>query len=111
MSKYSSFKLKLIYVFRINDQAHKGCLKIGEATIEGDKHSDFKPNSKDLNAAARARINQYTQTAGITYDLLHTEVAFNSLHPIGDHDVHNVLRRSGIKQKYFDTTHKKNEWF
>jgi len=111
MSNYSSFKLKLIYVFRINDPAHKGCLKIGEATIEGDKHSDFKPNSKDLNAAAKARINQYTQTAGITYDLLHTEVAFNPLHPIGDHDVHKVLRRSGIKQKYFDENHKKNEWF
>lgn len=111
MSNYTSFKLKLIYVFRINDEAHKGCLKIGEATIEGDKHSDFKPNSKDLNAAARARINQYTQTAGISYDLLHTEIAFKDFKGIGDHDVHKVLRRSGVKQKFFDTTHKKNEWF
>ena len=30
----SSLKLKLIYVFRINDVAHSGCLKIGEATCE-----------------------------------------------------------------------------
>ena len=30
----SSLKLKLIYVFRINDAAHRGCLKIGEATCE-----------------------------------------------------------------------------
>lgn len=111
MSNYTSFKLKLIYVFRINDEAHKGCLKIGEATIEGDKHSDFKPNSKDLNAAARARINQYTQTAGISYDLLHTEIAFKDFKGIGDHDVHKVLRRSGVKQKFFDSAHKKNEWF
>ena len=111
MSNYTSFKLKLIYVFRINDEAHKGCLKIGEATIEGNKHSDFKPNSKDLNTAARARINQYTQTAGISYDLLHTEIAFKDFKGIGDHDVHKVLRRSGVKQKFFDTTHKKNEWF
>ena len=28
----SSLKLKLIYVFRINEAAHLGCLNIGEAT-------------------------------------------------------------------------------
>ena len=26
---------KLIYVMRINDKAHKGCLKVGDATVEG----------------------------------------------------------------------------
>ena len=111
MSHYSSFKLKLIYVFRINDAAHEGCLKIGEATIEGDKHSDFKPNSKDLNTAARNRIRQYTQTAGIQYELLHTQLAFKDFHAIGDHDVHKVLRRSGVQQKYFEASCKRNEWF
>ena len=111
MNKYNSFKLKLIYVFRINDDAHKGCLKIGEATIEGDKHSDFKPNSKDLNSAARARIKQYTQTAGIQYELLHTQLAIKDFNAIGDHDVHKVLRRSGVKQKFFDPSHHRNEWF
>lgn len=111
MSKYSSFRFKLIYVFRINDDAHKGCLKIGEATIEGDKHTDFAPNSKPLNTAARERINQYTHTAGIHYDLLHTEIAVRDTRLIGDHDVHKVLRRSGVKQKFFDQAHKRNEWF
>ena len=28
-----TFEYKLIYVFRINDKAHEGLLKIGEATI------------------------------------------------------------------------------
>ena len=32
----SSLKLKLIYVFRINDAAHRGCLKVGEATCDND---------------------------------------------------------------------------
>ena len=32
----SSLKLKLIYVFRINDAAHSGCLKVGEATCDND---------------------------------------------------------------------------
>ena len=33
MKYFSSLKLKLIYVFRINDAEHEGCLKIGEATV------------------------------------------------------------------------------
>ena len=70
----SSLKLKLIYVFRINDAAHHGCLKIGEATCEDENVFGLSPNSKALNEAARKRINQYTQTAGIAYDLLYTEL-------------------------------------
>jgi len=111
MNKYTPLRFKLIYVFRINDEAHHGCLKIGEATIEGDKHCDFKPNSRDLNQAAKTRINQYTQTAGICYELLHTELAFRPPCAISDHDVHNVLRRSGVSQKLFDKSHRQNEWF
>ena len=71
----SALKLNLIYVFRINDEAHKGCLKIGEATSDSKKIWDLEPNSKELNSAAKKRINQYTQTAAISYDLLYTEVA------------------------------------
>ncbi|MBP5687314.1 MAG: Eco57I restriction-modification methylase domain-containing protein [Muribaculaceae bacterium] len=109
--KYSSFKFKLIYVFRINDEEHKGCLKIGEATIESDKHGDLTPNSHSLNQAAKQRINQYTNTAGITYELLHTQLAMKGYKMIGDHDVHKVLTRSGIKHKFFNTSNKSNEWF
>ena len=69
-----SSKLKLIYIFRINDDTHKGCLKIGEATCDDETVFGLSPNSKPLNAAAKKRINQYTQTAGINYDLLYTEM-------------------------------------
>lgn len=34
----NTFEYKLIYVFRINDTAHKGVLKIGEATIHTKKN-------------------------------------------------------------------------
>ena len=47
----SSLKLKLIYVFRINDVAHSGCLKIGEATCEDENVFGLSPNSKALNEA------------------------------------------------------------
>lgn len=110
----SSLKLKLIYVFRINDTAHRGCLKIGEATCEDENVFGLSPNSKVLNEAARKRINQYTQTAGIAYNLLYTELTVynrGGLRSFNDKEVHNVLERSGIKKKVFDTVNKANEWF
>lgn len=111
----SSLKLKLIYVFRINDTEHKGCLKVGEATCDNDNVFGLAPNSKALNESAKKRINQYTQTAGIAYDLLYTELTiYNSKHGLcsfNDKEVHSVLERSGIKKKIFDTENKANEWF
>jgi hypothetical protein len=110
----SSLKLKLIYVFRINDTAHLDCLKIGEATSDSENIWGLEPNSKALNNAAKKRINQYTQTAGISYDLLYTEVAIYAekgvVKAFSDHEVRNVLTRSGLKIKVFDTANKANEW-
>ena len=111
----SSLKLKLIYVFRINDAAHRGCLKVGEATCDNDNVFGLAPNSKALNESAKKRINQYTQTAGIAYDLLYTELTIynrkKGLCSFNDKEVHNVLERSGIRKKIFDTENKANEWF
>ena len=108
------FSYKLIYVFRINDELHKGALKIGEATIKYDGDpADLTPSCKELNTAARPRINQYTQTAGLTYDLLHTELAFyenskGNKKAFNDKRVHKVLTNSGIKQAKLANS---KEWF
>jgi superfamily II DNA or RNA helicase len=111
----SSFNLKLIYVFRINDDGHRGCLKIGEATSDNENIWGLEHNSKALNEAAKRRINQYTQTAGISYDLLYTEVTLyglkGKLQSFSDSEVHKVLIRSAIKRKTFNNANKANEWF
>lgn len=111
----SSLKPKLIYVFRINDDAHKGCLKVGEATCHEDDVLGFAPCCKALNQAAKARIDQYTQTAGISYKLLYTELTLfvrdKHFCSFNDKEVHNVLLRSGIKRKTFDINGQANEWF
>jgi hypothetical protein len=111
----SSLKLKLIYVFRINDAAHSGCLKIGEATSDNENIWGLEPKSTALNKAAKKRIDQYTQTAGIEYDLLYTELTIyndkKGLKAFSDHEVHSVLTRSGVKKKIFDSKNKANEWF
>jgi len=102
-------------VFRINDTAHLGCLKVGEATSDNENIWGLEPNSSALNKSAKTRINQYTQTAGISYDLLYTEVTVyndkQGLKSFSDAEVHKVLVRSGIKRKIFDTQNKANEWF
>ena len=115
MQKYSTLKAKLIYIFTIPDAAHQGCVKIGEATLEDGFNLGLQPNSKELNAAARKRIDQYTKTAGVSYNLRHTELAF-SVHDgyfgsFNDKDVHNVLLRSGVQKHDFSDKHQGTEWF
>ena len=116
----TSLKAKLIYVFAIPDEPHAGCLKVGDATFYSDKGDaeDWPlPNSELLDKAARERIDQYTGTAGIAYQLLHTEIALykdkdDQTCAFRDHDVHRVLERSGVKKKAFDgVSTKSQEWF
>lgn len=111
-----AFEQKLIYVYRINDTAHEGILKIGEASCNaGMTYFAFEPNCKELNVAAKDRIRHQTQTAGVTFELLYTEATAymkgKNLIVFQDHDIHDILVRSGIKRKIFDTEHKANEWF
>ncbi len=109
----SALRPRLIYVFAIADEAHADCLKIGDTTLPDDIGSaSTEPNSDVLNSAARARIAQYTRTAGISYELLHTELALcikdGGEYSFRDNEVHSVLDRSGIKREKFDGA---REWF
>ena len=114
-----AFQYKVIYIFEISDEKHKGLLKIGDATIDTNKPIDqLNPNCKDLNQAALSRIKQYTNTVGVTVKLLHTELAVRSILKDGDfqlkafrdYDVHRVLLNSRIQKiKLANSTSR--EWF
>lgn len=110
-----SFEPKLIYVYRINDESHKGCLKVGEASCHSTEYFSLKPNSKELNESAKERIRHQTQTAGIAFELLYTESTSSfdgrEIKSFQDHEIHDCLVRSGIKRKCFSDDHKANEWF
>jgi hypothetical protein len=113
MKYTSSLQCKLIYVLAIDYDTHKGCLKIGEATSDNPNIWELEPNSQLLNESAKKRIRGYTQTAGIRFTLLHTELAVynknGKLESFKDTEVHDVLVRSGIKKKVFEPNN--NEWF
>lgn len=114
-----AFSYKLIYAFTINDETHRGLLKVGEASLATTKSIDsLPPNCHDLNQAALKRIKSYTNTAGLNVDLHHTELAVRmvqtangiELKRFRDNDVHDVLEYSGIhKEKLPGSTAK--EWY
>ncbi|MDO4466568.1 MAG: Eco57I restriction-modification methylase domain-containing protein [Bacillota bacterium] len=122
MKKFeSSFEYKVIYIFEINDEKHKGLLKIGDATVETDKDiTQLAPNCRELNQAALNRIKNYTNTAGLNPHLLHTELAVRmvknkntnlpELKAFRDHQVHAILRQSNIPSKKLEGSTSK-EWF
>ncbi|WEZ08867.1 hypothetical protein P5663_02960 [Priestia flexa] len=62
---YQAFKHKLIYIFTIPSETHKGRLKIGETTFEGNPY-----DKEGIENSAKTRIDQYTKTADIDYELL-----------------------------------------
>lgn len=115
-----AFDYKVIYVFTIDDESHRGYLKIGDATLHTKTSIDqLTPNSHELNQAALQRIRAYTNTAGVSPKLLHTELAVRqqknedgsvSIQAFRDYQVQNVLKNSGIEnQAIGDSTGR--EWF
>lgn len=115
-----SFEYKLIYIFEINSETHKGLLKIGDTTLQTELAIDsLSPNCRELNQAALKRIKQYTNTVGVTPKLLHTELAVRTikdadgkwvLKAFRDHDVHRVLVNSNIEKKKIKNS-TSQEWF
>ena len=100
-------KYKLIYVFTIDDEAHHNMLKVGETTLK----SDSLPTNELIKTAALKRIKSYTNTAGIAFKLLYTELAIRSDGTIfSDSDVHNVLKNSGFSNQTIGET-TGSEWF
>ena len=75
----------------------------------------LEPNCRELNAAARKRIDQYTKTAGIQYTLHYTELTVSIrgglIQAFNDKEVHEVLIRSGISRHDFSQKNQGREWF
>lgn len=114
--RYTTAERKFIYVQTVNNEngqlaAYEGAQKVGEGTVSSDDiEADWTANSEFLRKIAPKRIKQYMTTAGLHFELGWVELAYKKSTKtwFRDHDVHEVLKRSGIK-------HPKelagNEWF
>jgi len=97
----------LIYVYEIPGSVdHAGILKVGDTSFKSTKKSaELTVNCAELKAAAKKRIDQQTGTAGVKYVLHHAELAVRTVQTGGekmlsffrDHEVHDVLEKSGYK--------------
>ncbi|HFU3818195.1 TPA: Eco57I restriction-modification methylase domain-containing protein [Streptococcus suis] len=103
---YATAERKFIYIQTVNNEsglfnAFEGTQKIGEGSVSSDDiETDWSPNSDFLRTVAPKRINQYMKTSGLPYTLGWVELAYKKATKswFHDYDVHNVLKRSGIKQ-------------
>ena len=124
MAVYNTSSYKIIYIFSIPDEAHKGLVKIGDASIRTSLSLDDLSANCDIlrEAADKGRIKDYTFTAGIKVNLLWAQLAvrykddmlngksITTTQNFRDHEVHNVLKNSGIKVAYPNGI-KNREWF
>ena len=124
MSKIGSYDVasyNVIYIYTIEDEAHKGLLKIGRSSLSSPYSiAQLPPNSPQLNQSAHLRIQQQTKTALVNYKLLYTELAVRPIYmkdgskQIGsfvDDDVHNVLFNSRYQARKFFESGRASEWF
>ncbi len=121
MANYDVASYNLIYIYAINDETHKGLLKIGQTSFSS-KYSiaQLTPNCSTLNQNAHNRIQQQTKTALVAYELLHTELATRTItmadgtkqiQSFQDHDVHDVILNSGFQAIKFVESGKPSEWY
>ena len=104
---YKTFESKLIYIFTIPSESHKGLLKIGDTIFSGNPY-----DKEAIEIAAKKRIDQYTVTANIDYELLYVDLAITKKGEyFRDYDVHNVLKRSGIEPYKSNDNKRGREWF
>ena len=120
MLRYDVAYYKLIYIYAIHDEQHKGLLKIGETSFSAPESiAQLPPNCARMNSAAAVRIDQQTRTALVSYELLYTELAVKTitmrdgstqLKQFSDGNVRDVLSNSGYRIIQFNESGRRSEW-
>ncbi len=104
---HETFSYGVIYIASFPLKTHEGRLKIGYTTV-----TSSKPTQEEIDLAAHERIQKYTQTADIPYTLEHAELSIKSNRGhFTDHDVHEILKRSGFKRKSIYINNSRSELF
>lgn len=109
----STFSYKIIYVFRIPYETHRGLLKIGETTLESHlTPKELPDNSKQLLEAAIRRNKIDSNRLGVPTEIVYTTLAIDKHNKtFRDTDVHKILKNSGIEKYNFDNETNPQEWF
>lgn len=115
----ATYKYNVVYVYSIDDERHRGALKIGKTEIDTDTKTggELSPNCEALREAANKRIKEQTQTSAVAYNLVYAIKAHfindeGREYKFNDTDIHAVLLASGYHRHYFpDLEDQAKEWF
>ncbi len=112
---FDTYSYGIVYIYSIPDESHSGRVKIGAATYDGaliDPLNLTPDEQKEIDAAARKRIDQQTKTSDTKYHLEGAYVSLtNKYEYFSDYTVHNILKRTGIERKSVNTKNEHSEWF
>lgn len=117
MQRICTYKYKGVYIYSIDDAAHRGALKIGKFSVEASlSRAGLEQNSELLRQSATDCIDNQTSRAAIEYKLEWAELALYEKdgEPIefDDHAVHTVLENSGYKKREFSNLRSNpQEWY
>ena len=110
-----------IYIFKIDNDEHKGILKLGMTSFYSNKSvKELTNNCDELNYFCKKRIDEETKTILEKYTLLHTEIAWRKITmgdgsvqetTFTDKDVHALLKRSGFIAEIHQESGRDSEWF
>ena len=112
-------KYKLVYCARIDDDRHKGMLKVGDTEFTPTKQlSLYAPNDPVLQSEAESRIRSWSGTAAAGAELVYCEalIRYNNdtqnNETYRDNEVHAVLQQAGFPKVDFDSANDSGrEWF
>lgn len=112
-------KYKLVYCAKIDDDRHKGMLKVGDTEFTPTKQlSLYTPNDPVLQREAESRIRSWSGTAAAGAELVYCEalIRYNedtqNSETYRDSEVHAVLQQAGFPKVDFDSAiDSGREWF
>jgi superfamily II DNA or RNA helicase len=103
----------VIYAYSLpHVTTHHNHLKIGKTNIKLEDYAIAEDKAKAIQDAANKRIRKDLLTSEVNYILEYTTLGIRSDGTsFEDHDVHNVLKRSGIDNIVHTEDKKYGEWF
>ena len=117
MRRICTYNYKGVYIYSIDDDAHRGALKIGKFSVEASlSRAGLEQNSELLRQSATDCIDHQTSRAAIEYKLEWAELALyekdGEPFEFDDHAVHTVLENSGYKKRVFSNlSSNPQEWY
>lgn len=111
---FNTTEYTVIYIYSIPGlETHRGDLKIGKTNVKSSDYSVSADKQFAIDKAAHSRIRGDLKTSEVNYTLEYSCLAIkgNGNEQFMDHDVHNVLKRSGFPNIVHVDNKTHGEWF